>query len=183
MLFGLESRPGGTWVLIQGICLGSTPPAGQVEAAPPQVTSAVVLNALRRIGLPALEVQIQPEDKTLVNFDTIFYAEPQTVTRDLTLLGQRVQVQATPSSYAWSFGDGAGMSTGTPGAPYPAKDIVHKYLDAHVTVAPSVAVTYAARFRVNGGAWRDVDGTVTIDGPPGSLRIAEATAVLSGNHG
>jgi hypothetical protein len=89
----------------------------------PEITSAVVLNALRRIGLPALEVQIQPEDKTLVNFDTIFYAEPQTVTRDLTLLGQRVQVQATPSSYAWSFGDGAGTSTRTPGAPYPAKDM------------------------------------------------------------
>jgi hypothetical protein len=46
-----------------------------------------------------------------------------------------------------------------------------------------VAVTYSARFRVDGGAWQDVDGTVTIDGPPASLRIAEATAVLSGNHG
>ncbi len=151
--------------------------------ARPQVTSAVVLNALRRIGLPALEVRIQPEDKTLVNFDTIFYAEPQTVTRDLTLLGQRVQVEATPASFAWSFGDGEAATTSTPGAPYPAKDIVHKYFDAHVTVEPSVAVTYTARFRVNGGAWRDVDGTVTIDGPPASLRIAEAIAVLSGDHG
>jgi hypothetical protein len=149
----------------------------------PVVTSAVVLNALRRIGLPALEVQIQPEDKTLVNFDTIFYAEPQPVTRDLTLLGQRVRVEARASSFVWSFGDGETARTATPGAPYPAKDVVHKYFDAHVTVAPSVAVTYTARFRVNGGAWQDVDGTVTIDGPPASLRIAEAVAVLSGNHG
>jgi hypothetical protein len=154
-----------------------------VESVQPVVTSAVVLNALRRIGLPALEVRTQPEDKTLVNFDTIFYAEPQTVTRDLTLLGQQVHVEATPSSFAWRFGDGAGSSTATPGAPYPAKDIVHRYADAHVTVSPSVAVTYTARFRVGGGGWQDVDGTVTIEGPPGSLRIAEATAVLSGDHG
>ncbi len=183
LLFALESKPGGTWVLIQGVCLGSSPPTGDVQVVVPQVTSSVVLNALRRIGLPALEVQIQPEHKTLVNFDTIFYAEPQTVTRDLTLLGQRVRVEATPSSYGWSFGDGTGASTAGPGAPYPAMDVVHKYLDAHVTVAPSVAVTYSARFRVGGGGWQDVDGTVTVDGPPASLRIAEAIAVLSGNHG
>jgi len=49
-------------------------------------------------------------------------------------------------------------------------------------VQPSVDVTYTARFRVNGGAWRDVPGTVTITGPATGLRVSEATAVLSGDY-
>ena len=38
------------------------------------------------------------------------------------------------------------------------------------------------QFRANGGAWQDIPETVTISGPQGSLRIAEATAVLSGDY-
>ncbi len=46
----------------------------------------------------------------------------------------------------------------------------------------NVDVTYAARFRANGGAWQDIGDTVTIAGPATSLRVSEATAVLSGNY-
>ena len=141
-----------------------------------------LLTALRRIGLPALEARTQPEDKTLVNFDTIFYTEAQPFTRTITLLGQRVDVEATPSSYTWHHGDGTTATTSTPGAPYPAKDVTYSYEHAHVTVAASVDVTYTARFRVSGGGWQDVDGTVTISGPATDLRIAEASPVLSGDY-
>ena len=65
-------------------------------AAPPQVTGGVVLTAIRRIGLPSLTARTQPEDKTLVNFATIFYTEPTPFTRSVTLLGQRVRITATP---------------------------------------------------------------------------------------
>jgi hypothetical protein len=44
-------------------------------------------------------------------------------------------------------------------------------------------VTYTARFRVNGGAWQDIDETVTITGPESSLRVSEASPTLSGNYG
>jgi len=102
---------------------------------------------------------------------------------DLTILGQAVDVVATPVSYQWSFGDGTSLTTRDPGNPYPAKTITHRYMDARVTVQPSVATTYSAEFRVGGGAWQDIAETVTIPGPPTSLRVAEASAVLSGDHG
>jgi hypothetical protein len=51
-----------------------------------------------------------------------------------------------------------------------------------VTVRPAVSVVYGARFRVGGGAWQDVDGTVTIPGPAQGLRVAEAAPVLSGDR-
>lgn len=141
-----------------------------------------MLTALRRIGLPSLRARTQPEDKTLVNFATIFYTEPQAFTRTVTLLGQRVQVRATPSTFRWNYGDGSSDSTSTPGAPYPAKDVTHDYVDAHTTVRTSVDVTYTARFRVGNGGWQTIPGAVTIAGPASPLRVSEATAVLSGNY-
>lgn len=148
----------------------------------PQVTTGTVLTELRRVGLPSLEAHTQPEVKTLVNFPTIFYTEPQPFSRTVTLLGQVVEIVATPESFTWHFGDGTGARTTTPGAPYPAMDVTHEYTDAHVTVQTSVDVTYSARFSVSGGAWQTIPGAVTISGPAAPLRVVEATAVLSGNY-
>ncbi|HET9827064.1 MAG TPA: hypothetical protein VFQ11_01005, partial [Nocardioidaceae bacterium] len=155
---------------------------GQAPPPLPQVTPGLVLTAFREIGLPALEARTQPEDKTLVNFATIFYTAPQPFSRTVTLLGRQVQVTATPSVFIWHYGDGTTATTTTPGAPYPAKDVTHDYMDAHVTVHTSVDVTYSGRFRVDGGPWQTIPGTVTITGPTAPLRVSEATPLLSGNH-
>ena len=168
------------WALLGSECFGRPPTAADTPR--PQVTPALVLNAIRRIGLPELTAQTQPTDKTLVNFATIFYAEPQPFTRSVTLLGQPVDIEATPSQYTWHHGDGTTSTTATPGAPYPSKEVTYSYSDAHTTVTPSVDVTYTARFRVNSGTWQDINETVTIAGPTSSLRISEATAVLSGEY-
>lgn len=152
----------------------------QVSEARPQVTWQVVLREIKRVGLPAVPVQVQPAEETLVNFETIFYAEPQPFERELQLLGQTVNVRATATSFAWSFGDGATTQTTSAGAPYPSKEIVHEYTDAHVTVRPSVDVTYRAEFRVNGGPWQQIPETITIGGPAEDLRVVEATPVLVG---
>jgi hypothetical protein len=165
-------------------CTPAQPVAAGAAAAPPppQVTPGVVLNALRRIGLPSLRARTQPEDRTLVNFATIFYTRPQSFTRAVTLLGQPVQIHATPASYTWHYGDGSTATTRRPGAPYPSKDVTHRYTDAHVTVQTSVDVTYSARFRVGGADWQTIPGSVTIAGPASALRVSEATAVLSGTY-
>ena len=170
--------PNGNWTTVTTGCFGGTPPAYK----PPTVTPGQVLEALRRVGLPELPTVVQPAGKTLVNFDTNFYTEPRPVTLTLTLLGQRVQVEATPTTYRWDFGDGATATTSEPGAAYPNLAITHRYADARVTVHPSVETTYTARFRVGGGDWQDVGGTVTAAGPATALRIAEATPLLSGEH-
>jgi len=178
-LWGLSARTQG-WEYITSECYAEPPTVAQAPL--PTVTPALVLNAIRQMGLPSLEAVTQPADKTLVNFETIFYTEPEAFTRTVTLLGQSVDVEASPSQYAWNHGDGTTVATSTPGAPYPSKEITHNYIDAHVTVAPSVDVTYTARFRVSGGAWQGIDETVTIAGPTTDLRISEATALLSGEY-
>lgn len=178
--FRLWGQSNGEWTALGSQCFGGETPE---EYVPPEVTPGDVLSALERTGLPYLTVQTQPAGETLVNFDTIFYVDPQQVTVDLTILGQAVDVVATPAGYTWSFGDGSGLSTRSPGAPYPSKEITHRYADAHVTVEPSVSVSYTARFRVGGGAWQDIDGTVSSDGPGTPLLVSEATPLLTAGQG
>lgn len=158
-----------------GIRCEAQPPGTQ-----PTVTPAMVARAFQRIPLPALRAISQPADKTLINFDTIFHVDAQPLDRTLALLGQQVRLEITPSSFRWVHGDGTIAVTRTPGAAYPAKDVVHRYQQAHVTVRHHVEVTWTAQWSLNGGPLQDVDGTVTTVGPATPLRVAEATPALSG---
>lgn len=154
--------------------------AGEQPAA--EVTPGMVLAALRRIPLPPSELIVQPPNgRTLVNFDTNFYTETEPFDRTIRLLGQRVDLRISPSAFEWHFGDGAAMATASAGSPYPDLEITHSYADKG-TVGPAVDTTYSADFRVNGGPWRPVPGTVTIPGVSVALEVVEATPTLVGYH-
>lgn len=165
------------------VCSGTGPPAVEAAAAaPPQVTDAMVLAAFRRVPVPELRSVSQPEDTTLVNFETIFHAEAKPFTETVTILGQRVRLEIAPSEFRWEHGDGTTATTTTAGAPYPRHDVVHRYADAHRTVGHRVVVTWSAQWSLNGGPLRPVIGTVTTTGPTTSLRVAEAVPALSGQR-
>jgi hypothetical protein len=166
----------GTWYPLAIRC------ASQAPDGPATVTPDLVAHAFQRIPLPSLRSHTQPADKTLINFDTIFYVDAQPLHRTLTLLGQQVELEITPSTFRWVHGDGTTSVTHTPGAAYPAKDVVHRYQHAHVTVQHHVEIVWTARWRLNGGPFQDVPGTVTTVGPATSLRVAEATPALSGQY-
>ncbi|WP_372730184.1 hypothetical protein [Nocardioides sp.] len=137
--------------------------------------------AFRQLPLPSSTLAVQPPDgRTLVNFETNFFTEQAPFTRTLRLLGQRVDLRIRPSEFHWVFGDGATRSTADPGAPYPDLLVTHRY-GRSGRVGPRVDTTYAAEFRVNGGPWRPVNGTVTIPGSPASLRVVTARPVLVGH--
>ena len=155
---------------------------GTLGTPPPQLTTAMVARALRTIDLPASELQIQPpHGRTLVNFDTNFYTEQPAFDRTVRLLGRQVELHIWPSQFRWVFGDGAELPSTSAGAPYPDLLITHSYLQKG-GVSPRVDTTYAASFRVDGGAWRDVDGTVTIPGEPVPLEVVTARPVLVGEN-
>lgn len=146
----------------------------------PGITPDVVAAALRRVPLPPSELIVQPPNgRTLVNFDTNFYTETAPLDRTIRLFGQQVDLRIWPSSYEWHFGDGATTATESAGSPYPDLEITHSYT-AEGRVGPAVDTTYSAEFRVNGGAWRPVPGTVTIPGAAVALEVVEATPVLVG---
>ena len=175
-----QPTPGAEWGIVATECHAFRP-AEPVVAPRPQVTDAVVLAEVRRLGLPRLTVRVQPAGETLVNFDTIFYTDPPQWSRSVVLLGFEVDVVATPTGYGWRFGDGTSVSTTGPGAPWPAKDVTHRYTDAHVTVSPRVDTAYEVSYRVDGGDWQTITETVPAAGLPVGLRIREATPVLVGS--
>lgn len=138
-----------------------------------------VLSAVRRVAVPGGTVHAPRF--TLVNLETTFWTDPQPVDRSITVIGFDVDVQITPSSYTWHWGDGTTDTTETPGRPFPATDVTHTYVHATDEGPPlevSVDVTYSARYRVNGGEWQAIPETITIPGAPTSLPVKQAAAVL-----
>lgn len=158
-------------------CIGET----EADAAG-IVTPAQVLRAMQRLDWPESQLVIQPPDGlTLVNFATNFYTpSARPITRSVTLLGQRITIEATPAEYHWHFGDGRSLSTTEPGAPYPDLTVTHDYRRTG-TYGPSLATTYSGRYRVGGGPWQAVPGTVTVAGAEQTLRVVEAQPKLVGH--
>lgn len=151
--------------------LGRLPAAAQIE------------DAFRRLPLPASPLHIQPGGgKTRVNFDTIFYTTNSPFARTIQLLGHRVVFHVTPTTYTWNWGDGHTDQTGWPGQPYEqavpiSDDITHRY-ESDATFRPRLDTTYSATYAVDGGPSRPVEGTVTIQGSPTSLKADTYTPVL-----
>jgi hypothetical protein len=144
------------------------------------LTPGMVASALQIIPLPPSQLQVQPANgRTLVNFETNFFTDAAPFDRTVTLLGQRVDLHIVPSGFGWRFGDGEALSTTDAGAPYPDLRITHAY-QRKGGVAPSVDTTYTATYRVNGGPWADVPGSVTVPGLPVGLEVLTATPVLVG---
>ena len=145
------------------------------------LTPGMVQRAFRRLAWPSSQLVVQPpRGRTLVNFDTNFYtSNDDPTTQAVTLIGQRVTIEATPTSYTWHFGDDGSLTTTDPGAPYPDLRITHRY--AHVgAVTPSVDTTYTGRFRVGNGAWQAIPDTLTVPGAPVDLEVVSATPHLVG---
>lgn len=159
-------------------CRTDEPPELDDEERP-ELTPGDVLRAVREIGLPSLPVKIQPGDETLVNVDTIFYADPQPFERSVTLLDFDVDVVAEPVRYDWVHGDGSTRSTDRPGAPYPSMDVTHRYTAPADDVQARVDVTYQVRYRVDDGPWQSLGQTLVAAGPATVLDVKDAAPVLT----
>jgi hypothetical protein len=159
-------------------CRTDEPPELDDEEQP-ELTPGDVLRAVREIGLPSLPVKIQPGDETLVNVDTIFYADPQPFERSVTLLDFDVDLVAEPVRYDWVHGDGSTRSTDRPGAPYPAMDVTHRYTAPADDVQARVDVTYQVRYRVDDGPWQSLGQTLVAAGPATVLDVKDAAPVLT----
>ena len=82
------------------------------------------------------------------------WTSPNKQTFNITLLGTAIEVEATPVSFNWDWGDGQSFETTDPGTPYPNYSVSHPY---EVT-----GDGYVIRLRTSWSAqWHQVNGTVT----------------------
>src|SRR5690606_1743808 len=76
--------------------------------------------AFQDMSIEPSDLEVQPPDGwTLVNFDTIVYADDEPQVIDTELFGIPVSIRAVPDTYTWDWGDGATASGTDPGAPFP----------------------------------------------------------------
>jgi hypothetical protein len=174
----LRSEAGGPFLKVGEVCL-TTDEAGQLGV----ITTAMVAREFRRLAWPSSPLVVQPPGgRTLVNFETNFSTsntDPSSQT--VVLLGQHVEIEATPTSWVWHYGDGASDTTGSPGGLYPDLEITHTYTHAHVVETPSVDTVYTGRYRINGGGWQQIPETLTVPGEAVELEVVEAQPVLVGS--
>jgi hypothetical protein len=129
--------------------------------------------------MPPLKLHTQPGERTLVNIDTIYYTDPTTLNRTVTLLGRSVRLEAIPVRFTWLHGDGTQHSTSRPGRPYPAKDVTHQYTRPAGDLRPRVDTSYRVRYSVDGRAWQTLDELLTARGPSTPIDVDEAAPVLT----
>lgn len=159
-------------------CITRPEPPDPTEAPEREVRPGDVVEAIERVGLPRLQVAVQPAGSTLVNLETIFHTSATPFERSVDILDSTVDLRATPAGYTWHHGDGTTQTTSSPGRPYPALDIVHRYREPGRASA-RVDVTYRVTYRIDDGDWQQLDTTITATGPATTLRIREARPVLT----
>ena len=176
-------RPDGTWQGTQTFdCFNEGEDPAAPTAAAPVITPAMILNEIRRIGLPDPELTTEPPGSTLVNLDTRFKTTDESFTAEVTLLGRPVSLRATPISYVVDHGDGTSGSTSYSAEASAGDVLVHTHAyTASGSVSPQVTTTWAASFSVAGGPMTDIDETITVVSPATTLDVRSSTPLLAGN--
>lgn len=141
------------------------------------LTPGMAAEAVREVPMPSLQLHVQPDGQTLVNVDTIFFAQPEIVETSIELLGTTITIEATPIRFTWVHGDGTKHTTAEPGHAYPRKDITHRYMRP-ARVSARVDTTYVVRFAIDGGDWIDLDDELTATGLRTPITVREALPVL-----
>ena len=165
-----QTSPGSPNVPWGTVCL-DTDTANEFDV----ITPGKVFKEMQKLAWPEAEMVIQPPDgRTLVNLETNFLTTTtEPTTQSIQLLGHGVEIEATPVSYLWHFGDGASQEGSDPGAEYPDLRITHVYVEAGVDGEPErrrdVPGPLPRRRRRLGADPRHPDGRRDPGRPPGAL--------------
>lgn len=119
--------------------------------------AGMIHSEFQRLPISAGSVMGQPSPHTLRGAETNFYASTVEQQFDVTILGQKVHIVATPVGYTWDYGDGTAVGPQhAVGGPLPQERWGEKTRTSHVyTQTGDFTVTLTSHFRgtysVNGG--------------------------------
>lgn len=160
------------------------------RTAVPRVTPLMAREEIEK-QVPKPTVGLAPPGgRTLVNEQTVMWVDtPADRTLEtVTLLGvYRVALRIHVHRVRWSFGDGDGEVTDDPGVPYRmgehCKTVTcpghfgHTYTRTGRMMIRA-QVVWSGQFAVNGGAWQDIDGTVSGAEQAADVEVIEGRGVL-----
>lgn len=125
---------------------------------------SVALELLNHLPIPDIAIEANPATGlvALASWFWIDGYDGSPISSSDALPGVMVDVEVEPLAYRWSYGDGTTAETTSLGQRYPAEsDIRHVYEQSSLAAGGAyritVEVTFAARYRVNGGAWEALE--------------------------
>lgn len=174
-----EDDPDGGCVYVVGDRCYGVGPGKSVPVQP--VTLADIVAFRPDAGVDRME----PDGWMIVGLDTNFYASSDIQVRSGTLLGQPASVRFTPVAWYWTYGDGTGRSSSTPGATWAALGVgeFDPTSTSHVYRAPGryvieLSIDFAAEYRFATGAWVDIPGVLNVPANPLTAVAGYAKTVL-----
>ena len=175
--------PAGAVYISESYCASSPPPTVTPPTPPTGPTPDQIYSAFKTVVPPEAALRFQPAgNQTLVHFKSNYFTDavPFDTSVDLPVgpATFHIDFKIRPTEFTWTFGDGTTLKTSTPGAPYPKLEVTHEYQKAG-SVQAHVDTVWGADYRVNGGAWAPVNGTVTKQGAEVSITVRQATPVLT----
>lgn len=174
------------WDFVGRTCRGDLVPG---SAAFPSI--ADIRQAFHNTPWAKATLGFQPEGyRTLVTLDSYFRIEWASegfgpdeidVVDPATMFGHRVEIRPKVDHYTYDFGDGTTQNStsagGTHRAQNAARSIVHAYADTG-TYTARVTVHWTADYRINGGAWLDINDTVAVPQEPVTITVLRSRARL-----
>jgi hypothetical protein len=158
-----------------------TGPDGQPLQPGPTVNPfQLALSARDRLPVPQGAIEANPT-RSLVGFPTLFWYsgyDGRPLTRTVSAFGVTVEVEATPTSYRWTFGDGASLTSEGLGLAYPARSpISHTYQAARPEMTVRCRFSFAVRWRTGGGPWAPLPPLARTAAT--TLAVAESQTVIA----
>ncbi|MCU1543574.1 MAG: uncharacterized protein JWM50_1439, partial [Microbacteriaceae bacterium] len=147
----------------------------------PAVTLSDIASFRPAVGSDHME----PNGWTVVGLETNFYSDAERHVVDGRLLGTPASVRFTPRTWHWDYGDGAVLDSSTPGASWASLGLPefeptatsHIYATA-ATSTIRLTIGFSAEYRVAGGSWAPIVGTLSIPAPPATTIASGAKTVL-----
>lgn len=180
VIYRRTSGPGGPvsdWVPLGPTCFTDSVPARSGQPAV-ELTEAMIVEQFHRTDFALPQIVVQPPDgTTLVNLPVYFELswpdagfEPAEIDTT-TLIGHEVRIRPTLIGVTYLTGDGRAIGPTTSlGGGYPDGDITHTYTTAS-QVSPSITVEYGGEVSIDGGTWRPIPSSATVEGPSVPLAV------------
>lgn len=167
-------------------CTGTltpAPPPADAPAGTPGITIRDVASFRPELAV----LRSEPDGWAVRGLDANILATGGSSIRTGELFGVTAEVRFTPVAYTFDYGDGsAPLNTATPGATWEALGLAefdptatsHVY-DSAGTYTVTLLVDYAAEYRVGGGDYILIPGTLAIPSTPIQIVVADsATTAL-----
>jgi hypothetical protein len=139
--------------------------------------AAQIQTQFESLPIHAGTVVAQPSPNTLRGAETNFYADASEQQFDVTMLGQKVHVVATPIQYTWNYGDGTVFGPQpSMGGPLPQDRWGERTRTSHVYAGTGdfqvvLTTSFQGTYSVNSGPPLPIPGQGQFSAPPQTISV------------